>query len=460
MSHKLSYFIYLFSLYLTVSGLSFLISCDNTSEASRSYQTEISVELSDEELLDTVQYATFQYFWDGAEPNSGMARERYHVDGVYPQDDKNVVTSGGSGFGLLAIIVGAERGFITRDEAVERFERIVGFLEKADRFHGLWPHWMYGESGKVRSFSARDDGADIVETAFLVQGLLTVKQYLRYGTEREKAVAERIETLWREIQWNWHTKEGEENVLYWHWSPNHGWGMNHPVRGYDECLIAYVLAASSPTYPINPEAYHEGWARGGDIVLEEHEAYGYSLPLKHNGAVEYGGPLFWAHYSYLGLDPRNLEDKYANYWENNRNHALIQYEYAIDNPHGHEGYGENLWGLTASYSLNGYSGHKPYETDPGVISPTASLSSFPYTPEESMKVLKNLYYNYHEQTFGPYGFYDALSIGHDWFPQRYLAIDQGPIVVMIENHRSGLLWDLFMSNEDVQNGLDRLGFSY
>ncbi|MBP3192309.1 glucoamylase family protein [Natronogracilivirga saccharolytica] len=416
--------------------------------------------LSDEALLDTVQYYTFQYFWDGAEPQSGMARERYWLDEEYPHDNGNTVTSGGSGFGLKAIITGIERGFITREEGVDRFERIVGFLEEAERFNGLWAHWMDGTTGEALAFSPEDDGADIVETSFLIQGLLTVRQYLRDGTEREQQIAERIDTMWREVNWNWHTREGEENILYWHWSPNHGWAMDHPIAGYDECLVTYILAASSPTYPIDPEVYHEGWARGGDIVAEGLEAYGYSLPLQHNRGEQYGGPLFWAHYSYLGLDPRNLEDRYANYWDNNRYHSLIQYEYAKDNPFDFKGYGEDLWGLTSSYNPDGYVAHTPHYDDHGVITPTAALSSIPYTPEESMKVMRNLYENFYDETFGPYGFYDALSLEHDWFPQRYLAIDQGPIVVMIENHRSGLLWDLFMSSEEVQEGLERLEFSY
>ncbi len=417
--------------------------------------------LSDEALLDSVQYATFQYFWDGAEPNSGMARERYHVDGVYPQDDKNVVTSGGSGFGLMAIIVGIERGFITREEGVERFEKIVGFLEEADRFHGVWPHWMFGETGEVKPFSQKDNGGDLVETAFLVQGLITVKQYLEDGNTREQQLAAKIDTLWREVEWNWHTKDGEENVLYWHWSPEYEWEMDFPLEGYNEVLITYILAAASPTHGIDAGAYHQGWARGGDMKLEGHEQYGYSLDLRHNGAEQYGGPLFWAHYSYLGLDPRNLTDRYADYWEHNRNHTLINRQWCIENPNGYEGYGEGAWGLTASYSPNGYAGHKPgKDSDLGVITPTAALSSFPYTPEESMEALKHFYFDLGDKIWGKYGFYDAFSIDDEWYPERYLAIDQGPIVVMIENHRSGLLWDLFMQNEDVQKGLEKLDFSY
>ncbi len=411
--------------------------------------------LTDEQLLDTVQYYTFQYFWNGAEPNSGLARERYHVDGVYPENDKHIITTGGGGFGVMAILVGIERKFITREQGLERFEKIVSFLEKADRFHGVWPHWLDGGTGKVKPFSKFDDGADLVETAFLVQGLITVREYFAGGNEREKQLVDRIDKLWHEVQWNFHQKDGEK-VLYWHWSPNVGWKMNFAVTGYNECLIMYVLGAASPTHPIDPAAYHEGWARNGAIV-GNHEKYGYTLKLNHNGALEQGGPLFWSHYSYLGLDPRNLSDQYANYWEHNVAHTMINYKHCVENPGKFKGYGENCWGLTASYSVNGYNAHMP-SNDLGVISPTAALSSMPYSPKESMAAIRHFYENLGDKLFGPYGFYDAFSETENWWPQKYLAIDQGPAVVMIENYRSGLLWDLFMKNEDVQNGLKKLGF--
>jgi hypothetical protein len=411
--------------------------------------------LSDEELLDIVQEGTFQYFWDGAHA-SGLARERIHID--EPNVDLHTVTTGGSGFGLMAIITGIERGFITRAEGVDRFEQIIGFLEDADSFRGVWPHWFDGRTGRVRPFSQLDDGGDLVETALMAQGLLTVRQYLQDGDEREQDLAGRIDELWRAIEWNWHTKSGAENVLYWHWSPNHGWEMNHTIRGYDEALITYVLAASSPTHPISAEVYHQGWARGGDIRMEGHNVYGYPLELRHNGAEQYSGPLFWSHYSFLGLDPRGLTDQYADYWEHNRSHTLIHRDYAIINPFNHPGYGRDLWGLTASYSVEGYAAHMPMQNDPGVITPTAALSSFPYAPDHVMRVIRNLYHHLGDRVWGPFGFYDALSIRHNWFPERYLAIDQGPIVVMIENHRTGLLWDLFMSAPEVQDGLQKLGF--
>jgi hypothetical protein len=413
--------------------------------------------LTDDSLLTLVQERTFQYFWEGAEPVSGLARERIHIDGDYPQNDQEVVTTGGSGFGLMALVVGMERGFITRKQGIARLQQIVAYLGRADRFHGVWPHWLDGPSGKVKPFSPKDDGGDLVESSFLIAGLLTVRQYLDPQQAAEAALIRSINQLWEGVEWSWYTQG--KDVLYWHWSPQHAWDMNFPLEGYNECLITYVLAASSPTHPISAEAYHQGWARGGGGIRSTKEAYGYPLILSHNGAQDLGGPLFWAHYSYLGLDPRQLEDRYANYWALNRNHTLINRQWCIENPHGYKGYGPNSWGLTASYSPKGYAGHRPGE-DLGVISPTAALSSMPYTPEESKAAMRYFYEQLGDRLLGPYGFYDAFSEEQEWFPQRYLAIDQGPIVVMMENHRSGLLWELFMSAPEVRQGLDKLGFTY
>ena len=420
--------------------------------------TTVHDAISDDSLMTLVQYRTFQYFYEGAEPVSGMARERFHADGEYPDNDMNVVTSGGSGFGVMAILTGIERGFITREQGFARLRRIVDWLEKADRFHGAWPHWMYGETGKVKPFSTKDNGADLVETAFLIQGLLTVREYFKDGSEDEKTLADDIDRLWKEVEWSWFTKGGED-VIYWHWSPDYNWEMNFAVEGYNECLIMYVLAASSPSYPVSPEAYHRGWARSGGINGETSK-YGLTLELKHNGAPDYGGPLFWSHYSFLGLDPRNLSDNYADYWEHNTNHTLINWNWCVDNPKNFKGYNKDCWGLSASYSVNGYSAHAPGEnSDLGVISPTAAISSIPYTPEQSLDAMRYFYDYYGDRLFGQFGFYDAFSEQDDWFPQRYLAIDQGPQVVMIENYRSGLLWKLFMGCPEIKEGLARLGFS-
>lgn len=447
------------NLFILLTILGFGMSACTSVKNQQEETDSASQAISDDSLMTLVQYRTFQYFWDGAEPNSGLARERFHSDDVYPQNDKHIVTSGGGGFGVMAILVGIERGFITLQEGFERMDRIVGFLENADRFRGAWSHWINGETGKVQPFSPKDDGGDLVETAYMVQGLITVRQYFQDGTDEEKALAERIDKLWKEVDWDWY--RNGKNVLYWHWSPNHAWEMNFPVEGWNECLIMYVLAAASPTHGVPAEVYHEGWARSGGIVNDStHEQYGYHLNLRHNYAQQYGGPLFWAHYSFLGLDPRTLKDRYADYWKDMTNHVLINRQWCIENPFDYEGYGEDCWGLTSSYSMIGYAGHKPKDEDLGVIAPTAALSSFPYTPEESMKVMKHFYFDLGDKIWGEYGFYDAFSEESDWYIPRYLAIDQGPIVVMMENQRSGLLWDLFMSAPEVQQGLDKLGFTY
>jgi hypothetical protein len=415
--------------------------------------------LSDEELFELVQRQSFQYFWDGAEPVSGMARERIHLDGIYPDRDTNVVTAGGSGFGVMAILVGMERGFIAREQGLERLEKITGWLEKADRFHGMYPHWLQGETGKTKPFSTKDDGGDIVESAYLFQGLLCVRQYFQNGGEREQALARRVDQLWQDAEWDFYRGANRENVLFWHWSPNFGWDMNFRITGWNECLIAYVLAAASPTHAAPPEVYHQGWAKGGGMAGGSTLQYELPLVLSHNGSQEYGGPLFWSHYSFLGLDPRKLKDRYADYWQHNRNHVLINYNYCVENPRNFAGYGPDCWGLTASYSTHFYAAHRP-EEDLGVISPTAALASFPYTPEQSQAAMRHFYEQLGGALWGKYGFYDAFCQHVDWFPRRYLAIDQGPIVVMMENHRTGLLWNLFMSCPEVQQGLTKLGFSY
>lgn len=418
---------------------------------TRPFYTEIDStlkfpEISDEDLLTKVQERTFKYFWDFGHPVSGLARER--------NTSNETVTIGGSGFGVMAILVGIERGFITRQEGIERLETIINFLDtKAERFHGVWSHWLNGTTGKVVPFSANDDGADLVETAFMVQALLTVRQYLDPNDAQEASMITTITTLWEEVEWDWFVQDGDTH-LTWHWSPNFGFEKDLAIRGWNEALIIYVLAASSPTHPISKEIYTEGWARNG-AIQNGNSFYGYQQPLGNDR----GDPLFFAHYSFLGLDPRNLNDAYANYWTQNVNHTLINRAYCIENPLNYVGYTEQSWGLTASDGNEGYSAHSP-GNDRGVITPTAAISSIPYTPNESMEVIRHFYYILGDRLWGEYGFYDAFNVTEGWYADSYIAIDQGPIVCMIENHRTALLWELFMMDQDVKNGLDKLGFTY
>ena len=401
--------------------------------------------ITDDQLLTKVQQQTFKYFWDFAHPTSGLARER--------NTSGDIVTSGGSGFGIMAIITGIHRNFITRAEGLARLQKIVGFLKNnAAVFHGAYPHWLNGATGAAVPFSTKDNGADLVETSYLIQGLLCARQYFSTADAAEATLRDDINTIWNRVEWSWFRKSNE-NVLYWHWSPNYNWDMNMPIRGWNECLITYVLAASSPNYSIPKTVYDNGWTNNG-AFRNNNTYYNIQLPL----GPAYGGPLFFAHYSFLGINPTGLSDTWANYWTQNKNHSLINHNYCITNPQSYFGYSDSCWGLTASDIPNGYTASSP-TNDVGVIAPTAALSSFPYTPVESMKALKFFYYVLGDKIWKEYGFVDAFSLKETWFANSFLAIDQGPIIVMIENHRSGLLWDLLTSCPEIKTGMKNLGFA-
>lgn len=403
--------------------------------------------LTDEQLMDIVQRQTFRYFWDFGHPVSGLARERSNR--THYGDE--VVTIGGTGFSVMAMIVAAERKYESREKIVERLLLMLAFLEKADRYHGIFPHWLNGETGKTIPFSEKDNGADLVETSYLFQGLLAAKEYFNGENPEERQLSNRIGKLWREADFSWFTRNGE-NVLYWHWSPTYGWAMNHKIQGWNECLITYVMAAASPTHGIKSEVYHKGW-KSGKHYLNGKRYFDVTLPL----GFDYGGPLFFAHYSFLGLDPQGLKEGGVDFWEQNKAHTEINYRYCVANPKKFEGYGSRCWGLTSSDSPNGYDAHSP-ENDLGVISPTAAISSMPYTPGPSMQAMRYFYGQMRERLWSKYGFYDAFSPSTGWVANSHLAIDQGPIIIMLENHRTGLLWKYFMRNEDVKSGLRKLGF--
>lgn len=404
--------------------------------------------LPDDALIEAIQRQTFRFFWEGAHPASGLAPDR-RTDKSLPM--KDTVAVGGSGFGVMAIIVAVERGWITRAAAIKRLKGMLDVLVAARCYHGALPHFMNGVTGETVPFTRRDDAADIIETALLMQGLICARQYFTQNTPDEDYIRVRILWLWEEVEWTWFTQG--RDVLYWHWSPYNGWVMNHEVRGWNECLIAYVLAAGSNRYAIDPEVYHRGYAAGPGF-RNGNSYYGIEMPL----GMPYGGPLFFAHYSFCGLDPRGLVDRYADYWELNRRHVQINRAHCVANPHGHKGYGEQCWGLTASDDPHGYSAHAP-DNDNGTISPTAALASLPYAPDEVLQVARHFLTAHGTKLWRPFGFVDAFCEGLGWYADSYIAIDQGPIVVMMENHRSGLMWNLFMSAPEVQNGLRRLGFS-
>ncbi len=416
--------------------------------AQKNFSQSRPANLSDSALLDLVQKQTFRYFWDFAHPVSGLSRERSNADFGYGHE---TVTIGGTGFGVMSVIIASERKWISRDTAARFLLKMVNFLLKADSYHGAFPHWMNGSTGKTIPFSRKDDGADIVETSYLLQGLLCVRQYFNHDNNTERELRNRIQWIWEGMEWDWFTKGGEE-VLYWHWSPNNGWSMNFPIRGFNECLIVYVLAASSNSNPVSDKVYHRGWAQS-NFFKNGKVFYNHTLPL----GFDYGGPLFFSHYSFLGLDPRGLKDQYADYWAQNTSHTLINHDHCVNNPRQFKGYCANCWGLTACDTYDGYDAYSP-TNDGGTIAPTAALSAFPYTPEYSMLALKHFYYDLGDKLWSEYGFIDAFNESKNWYAKSHLAIDKGPIIVMIENYRSGLMWKLFMSCPEIKDGLKKLGF--
>jgi len=429
-----------------------------TSKSNATLQTAVSVNLTtaidstdkftritDSALLTLVQQQTFKYFWDFGHPTSGLARER--------NTSGDVVTTGGSGFGIMAMLVASERKFITRADALARLTTMVNFLStKCTTYHGAFPHWLNGATGATVPFSAQDNGGDIVETSYLLQGLLCARQYFSGSSADETNLRAAINKLYDAVDWNWY-RNSSQSVLYWNWSPDQGFVVNVKVQGWNEALITYVMAASSNTNAIGKDVYDNGWAKNGGIKNGK-SFFGVQLPL----GADYGGPLFFAHYSFLGINPHGLTDAYANYWAQDTAHARINYLYCVNNPNKYAGYSNLCWGLTASDIDNGYTASAP-TNDQGYIAPTAAIASLPYTPAESMNALRFFYYTLGDKVWGQYGFTDAFNLTNIWFATSYLAIDQGPEIVMIENYRSGLLWNLFMSCPEIKTGMKKLGFS-
>lgn len=402
--------------------------------------------MTDEELLTSVQEATFRYFYDLGHPVSGLALDR--------NTSGNTCASGGTGFGLMTLVIGAERGFVSRDSAAVRVLKIVRFLQdKAERFHGVWPHFIHGVTGEAIPFSSFDDGGDLVETAYVVQGLLTVRQYFIQDNAVENEIRQRSTQLWEEVEWDWYRRYHDNKFLYWHWSPEHLWKMNFAIHGFNECMITYLLAIASPTHPVPASLYHSGWA-GLYTYMNGRTYYGHKLWVGES----YGGPLFFTHYSFLGFDPRNKADRYCNYFENNRNISLIHRDYSIENPKKFPGYGELCWGFTASDNPWGYGAHSP-TNDNGTITPTAAISAIVYAPEAAIPTLRNFYNTYGDKLWGAFGFKDAFNLSENWFARSYLAIDQGPIIIMIENFRTQLCWNLFMANPEIDPMLDAIGWT-
>lgn len=419
--------------------------------------------MSDDELLTMLQEECVRYYYEAAHPDSGMIREDL------PGNDR-VVATGATGFGIMALLVGIDRGFITREQGIERLNKITKFLENAPRYHGAWSHFMDGKTGhSLPVFDVIDSGGDLVESAFLMQGLLAARQYFDRENPLEKDLAHRITQLWESVEWDWYRQSSDSDALYWHWAPEWSWFIHHRLTGFNETMIVYLLGIASPTHPVGPELYYSGWAgqseaariyRKGWSGLSEDDKYANGTTyygVKLDVGVGTGGPLFFAHYSYLGFDPHALTDLYTNYFENNKNLALINLAYSTENPKKSKTYGANAWGLTASDGPDGYMPEAPdAEHDRGTLAPTGALASFPYTPGASMAALKHFYRDMGDRLWGIYGPLDAYDLDHDWWSPIHMGLNQAPIAVMVENYRTGLVWKKFMANPEIQTMLKKV----
>lgn len=419
--------------------------------------------LTDSAMLSMVQEACFRYYWEGAEKNSGLAKENI-------QGRENMIATGASGFGIMALIVGTERKFISREASVERFLQITDFLSATQTFHGAFAHFVDGPTKKVEPFfGEKDNGGDLVETSFLIQGLLAAKAYFSQDNEKEKTIRDRITEIWERVEWDWYKQFPGSKFLYWHWSPDKAWILNHNLIGWNETMVTYLLAIASPTHAVRASMYYTGWANQEKKGQDYRSGWGGTKEgsmytngnvyegIKLEVGVSNGGPLFFTHYSYLGYDPHFITDKYTNYFTNNKNIANINLHYCIRNPNNYKDYSDSCWGLTASDGPFSYTADEPMKSrDIGKIAPTGAISSFPYTPEASMKALRNYYNSYGKFLWGEYGFRDAFDLNQNWCSEIYMGLNQAPMTVMIENYRTGLIWRLFMSNPDIQSGLKKL----
>ena len=408
--------------------------------------------MTDDELLTMVQEASFRYYWEAAEPHSGMTRESQ------PGND-DMIALGASGFGIMAIVVGTDRGFITRQQAIDRLLKITAFLKTADRFHGVWPHFLSGSTGRVMPvFGIYDNGADLVETSFLMEGLLAARQYFKSDGSQGHELDQRITALWEGVEWNWFRATPHHDALYWHWSPDYSFYIANRLTGWNEVMITYLEAIASPTHNIPPSDFYTGFA--GETVgtpYANHQTF-YAIPLDVGGPGT-GGPLFFTDYSFMGFDPRGIKDKYTDYFVNNRNQALINQAYCIHNPNHWKGYGADTWGITAVDGPEGYVPYEPTQSlDDGTIAPTGAISAMAYTPEQSMAALHHFYRDLGAQVWDIYGFRDAFNLQRNWYSGITMGLNQAPMAVMIENYRSGLIWKNFMANPEIAPMLKSIGF--
>ena len=449
--------VHLFSDYIGKAGVTRYYrvrSLDPETDESSSWSNIVSATTTDfdrDGFLTEVQEAGFRYFYNYAYPGSHLPRE-----GIKAEDswDPEAISAVSTGMYFFNIAVGIERGFITRKQGARHVEVAIDFLAgPTERFFGAYPHWIDGNTGAVREFSPTDNGADMVETAIIAQGLIFAREYFDQENARERHIRATADELWKAIEWDKFIKQ-PENVMIWHWSPDHGFS-NLPIVGFHEAEICYILGVASPTFPIAADTYWDGWVGQNPEYFNHRSVPGIDGPLELTLGWDYGKPMFTMHYSYMGLDPRQVPLKDGNKFDEFTRQTEANRQYALLNTNKWKDY-DTYWGLTASLTPDGYRAHTPVTNDNGTIAPTAALSSIPYLPDPVIELIAAMYLNKGKELWGPFGFYDAFNPTRDWTAEGYIGIDVGPIAPMIENYRSGKLWEAFMQAPEVRQAIDAI----
>lgn len=399
-------------------------------------------------LLDTLQYTSFQYFWNEANPANGLIRDR--------STSGSPASIASTGFGLSAICIGVDHGWVTREAARQRVLTTLNtFWTKPQGsgqtgyigYKGLYYHFL-DMTTATRTWTCE---VSTIDSALLFAGMLDARQYFAGADSVETRIRALADSIYLRADWNFFRNLNPGILMGW--KAGTGFAGFGQWIGYNEAMILYFLALGSPTHPVPTTAW-SAWTSGYDWLT----AYGYSFVTCP--------PLFTHQYSHCWIDFRTIQDAYMTshgmtYFENSRRATLAQRNYCIANPGGWTGYGTNLWGLTASDGPFGYqaAGAPPAQNDNGTIAPTAAAGSIPFAPDECIPVLHNLYDTYKAQLWGPYGFRDAFNLTYNWWGTDYIGIDQGPVIMMIENYLNGRTWDRLRQNQYLQNGLQRAGFN-
>jgi hypothetical protein len=407
-------------------------------------------QLTDDELLDAIQEPAFQFFWNEANPANGLIRDRSQ-----PGSPASIASVG---FGLSAICVGADHGWVTRGQAATRVRTTLNTFYTGPQgtaasgtigFRGFFYHFL--DMNTATRFVTWDNvELSSIDSALLMAGILDARQYFDSPDTDEVAIRAMADSL--ESRMDWTFFRNNTAGVYMGWKPGTGFAGFGLWQGYNEAMILYLLALGSPSHPA-PTFVWTTWTSGYNYTTQYGQTY-VVFP-----------PLFGHQYSHCWVDFRNIQDLYMrnhtplNYFENSRRATLAQQAYCIANPGGWVGYNDSTWGITASDAPTGYSarGAPPAQNDDGTLAPTAVAGSLPFAWDICLPALRNFYNNY-PSLWGPYGFRDAFNPTANWYDPDYIGIDEGPIVLMIENHRTGKVWNRMMAHPSIQTGLSRAGF--